>query len=163
MSRPGIKPRPPQKVAGTLAKGYSNSVFIAILNMYIWAHDNAVYIAVILAFILSKLGTHYWQYSLLLVGIKNQYLWWFAHLDVIYSWLSKEYKKNNVLGFRTWKFLLFKLQLMLYVNTVLWHQKVLFVAQNLLKLSLYPKFCKVVKTLQGEHDRSCLCYTSPLA
>ncbi len=43
MSRLRIKPGPPRWEASTLAKIYSNSMFIATPNIYIWAHDNFLY------------------------------------------------------------------------------------------------------------------------
>ncbi len=40
MSRPGIKPGPLQWEASTLEKSHSNSLLMAIWNIYIWACEN---------------------------------------------------------------------------------------------------------------------------
>jgi hypothetical protein len=39
MSRPGIKPGPPLWEASTLEKSHTNSVFMAIWHIYIWARN----------------------------------------------------------------------------------------------------------------------------
>ncbi len=40
MSRPGIEPGPPRGEANTLEKRQSNSLLVAIRNIYIWARDH---------------------------------------------------------------------------------------------------------------------------
>ncbi len=42
LHRPRVKPGPPRWGASTLAKSYSNSVLIAIRNIYIWARDSII-------------------------------------------------------------------------------------------------------------------------
>jgi hypothetical protein len=44
MSRPGIKPGPPLWEESNLAKSYSNSVLIAIQNIYIRARNNILFL-----------------------------------------------------------------------------------------------------------------------
>jgi hypothetical protein len=44
MSRPGIEPWPPQWEASTPEKNHSNSLLIAIRNIYIRSRDNDIYL-----------------------------------------------------------------------------------------------------------------------